>query len=175
MEKKNPNEKQFTFKQKYPVVHTRLDYWFISSNLEKMAYSCDILTSITPDHSGLKLQLRNLSDNYVFGKSYWKFNNSLCEDKEFVENMFKKIKELKDEFSSQFSTKISLWDFMKMKMREFTIKFSKEKAKTRRLQIESLEKEIDELEKKLTLNSPRSIIDDIGNKRATLRKMYDYY
>ena len=87
--KKNPNEKQFTFKQKYPVVHTRLDYWFISSNLEKMAYSCDILTSITPDHSGLKLQLRNLSDNYVFGKSYWKFNNSLCEDKVFVENMFK--------------------------------------------------------------------------------------
>ena len=172
--KKNPNEKQFTFKQKYPVVHTRLDYWFISSNLEKMAYSCDILTSITPDHSGLRLQLKNLSDNYVFGKSYWKFNNSLCEDKEFVENMFKKIKELKDEFSSQFSTKISLWDFMKMKMREFTIKFSKEKAKTRRLQIESLEKEIDELEKKLTLNSPRSIIDDIGNKRATLRKMYDY-
>ena len=172
--KKNPNEKQFTFKQKNPIVHTRLDYWFISSNLQKNVYSCDILTSITPDHSGLKLQLRDMSDNFVFGKSYWKFNNSLCEDKIFVETMFEKIRAFKEEFSSQISNKILLWDFMKMKMREFIIKFSKEKAKTRRLQIQKLEREIDELEKQVTLNSPRSIIDDIGNKKATLRTMYKY-
>ena len=172
--KKNPNEKQFTFKQNYPAVHTRLDYWFISSNLEKLTHSCNILTSITPDHSGLKLQLRSLSDNYVFGKSYWKFNNSLCEDKVFVEKMFEKIRGLKEEFSSHLSNKIMVWDFMKMKMREFIIKFSKEKAKTRRLQIQRLEKEIDELEKRLTLNSPRNILDDIENKKVTLRKMYEY-
>ena len=37
--KKNPSEKQFTFKQKQPAVQTRLDYWFISSNLDKSNYT----------------------------------------------------------------------------------------------------------------------------------------
>ena len=171
---KNPNKKQFTFKQKQPVVQTRLDYWFVSSNLEKNANSCDILTSITPDHSGVKLQFNSLVDNYVFGKSYWKLNNSLCEDKGFVDIMSEKIRGLKEEFSPQISSKILLWDFMKMKMREFIIKFSKENAKNRRLQMKSLEKEISELEKRLTVNSPRSMIDDIRDKKITLSKLYEY-
>ena len=37
-------------------------------------------------------------------------------------------------------------------------KVSKEKAKTRRLQIQKLEMEIHELEKQVTVNSPRSIM-----------------
>ena len=61
--------------------------------------SCNILTSITPDHSDIKLQLRNLSDNYVIREVlhvYWKFNNSLCEaDSRFLETMLEKNKSIK--------------------------------------------------------------------------------
>ena len=172
--RKNPNKKQFTFKQKQPIVQTRLDYWFISSDLEKLVQSCDILLSITPDHSGVILRFRNLVDNFTFGKSYWKFNNSLCEDKFFVEKMNDEIRELKEQLIPQISDKRLLWDFMKMKMREFIITFSKEKAKVRRLAIKRLENEIEELEKQLLLTPARSIVDDIENKKATLKKMYEY-
>ena len=171
---KNPSEKQFTYKQKQPLVQTRLDYWFVSSTLKQQVYSCDIVPSITPDHSGVILRFKSLVDAYVLGKSYWKFNNSFCEDKVFVDKMLDKIKELKEELIPQIIDKRLLWDFMKMKMREFIITFSKEKAKVRRLEIERLEKEIGELEKQLVSTSPKSMIDDIEIKKSTLSKIYDY-
>ena len=88
--------------------------------------------------------------------------------------MLDKIKELKEELIPQIIDKRLLWDFMKMKMREFIITFSKEKAKVRRLEIERLEKEIGELEKQLVSTSPKSMIDDIEIKKSTLSKIYDY-
>ena len=172
--KKNPGKKQFTFKQKQPVVQTRLDYWFISLNLDKLVHTCHILPSITPDHSGVKLVFRNLVDNFDYGKSYWKFNNSLCEDKVFVDKMIDKIKELKEDLVPQISDKLLLWDFMKMKIREFIISFSKEKAKWRRHEVEKLEKEIGKLEDQLILAPSKNVIDEIEDKKAALSKLYDY-
>jgi len=88
--------------------------------------------------------------------------------------MIDKIKELKEELTPQILDKRLLWDFMKMKMREFIITFAKGKAKVRRLEIERLEKEIGELEKQLISTSPKSKIDEIENKNTTLSKLYDY-
>ena len=102
------------------------------------------------------LQFNQLADNFKYGKSYWKFNNSLCADKCFVDKMNVKIRELKEEFIPQFSDKRLLWDFMKMKMREFIIKFSQARARLRRLEAEKLEKEINELENQL-VSAPSKI------------------
>ena len=172
--KKYPNDKQFTFKRKHPVVQTRLDYWFITRNLEKLVDSCNILSSITPDHSGIRLQFKNLVDTFEYGKSYWKFNNSLCEDKVFVDEMMDKIRELKEQLTLEIVDKLLLWDFMKMKMREFVIRFSKEKAKFRRLEIERLEKDIELLENELLLTQSSKVFDEIEEKKSALGKMYDY-
>ena len=86
--------------------------------------------------------------------------------------MIDKIKELKEELIPQIIDKRFLWDFMKMKMREFIITFSKEKAKVRRLEIKRLEKEIVELEKQLVSTSPKIMIDKIENKKTALGKLY---
>ena len=68
--KRNPNKKQFTFRQKWPIIQSRLDYWFGSASLQKFVDKCDILTSITPDHSCVVLQLRHTVDTFCLGKSY---------------------------------------------------------------------------------------------------------
>ena len=120
--KRNPCKKEFTFKQKQPLVQSRLDYWFISTSLEKLVDKCEILTSLTPDHSGIKLKFRNLKDTYNFGKSYWKFNSSLCLDKIFVDKMNVEIRNLK-ETVGEFSNRLLFWDYMKMKMRQFAMKY----------------------------------------------------
>ena len=172
--KNNPNVKRFTFKKKQPGVQTRLDYWFISSNLDSLVQTCNILPSITPDHSGVKIVFRSLVDKFDFGKSYWKFNNSLCEDKAFVDKMIGKIKELKEHLVPQISDKLLLWDFMKMKIREFIITYSKEKAKLRRREVKKLEKEIEELENQLILAPSKGIVDKIEDKKVILTKLYDY-
>ena len=172
--KRNPDERKFTFRQKWPVIQSRLDYWFASSSLEKLVNKCLSLTSVTPDHSGIILQFNQLADNFKYGKSYWKFNNSLCADKCFVDKMNDKIRELKEEFIPQFSDKRLLWDFMKMKMREFIIKFSQARARLRRLETEKLEKEINELENQLVSAPSKNIVDEIEDKKSSLAKLHDY-
>ena len=66
---------------------------------------------------------------------------------------------------------------MKMKMREFIISFSKEKAKWRRHEVEKLEKEIGKLENHLLLAPSKNVIDEIEDKKAILSKyckLYEY-
>ena len=67
------------------------------------------------------------------------------EAKDFVEEMNKKIQELKAEWSLQILNKLVFWDFLKMKMREFIITYSRKKAKAMRVEIELLEKQIKDL------------------------------
>ena len=127
--KRNAQERQFTFRQKWPVVQSRLDYWFISSKLEKLVCVSDMLISITPDHSGIRIKFRHMVDKLCYGKSYWKFNNSLCLDKEFVEGMKSEILNLDEKWRPQIGNKVVFWDFIKMKMREYIIRYSSGKAK----------------------------------------------
>ena len=133
--------------------------------------TCEILTSITPDHSGVRLEFNDLVDKFVFGKSYWKFNSSLCMDKDFVEEVNKEIQELKAEWSLQILNKLVFWDFLKMKMREFIITYSRKKAKARRVEIELLEKQIKDLEGELVVGPTKYIVDCIEGKRDKLNKL----
>ena len=124
---------------------------------------------VAPDHSGIFLKLKPIRGNESYGKSYWKFNSSLCLDKEFVQGMCEEIKWLRE-----FDTKSSFWDFLKMKMRSFAIKFSKKKSKERRLSIDQLEHDIILLEKDLISSPNRGrIIKDIENKKGQLKKLYN--
>ena len=52
-----------------------------------------------------------------------------------------------------------------MKMREFVIGYSKEKAKLRRQEIDKLEREITLLENQLLAAPSKSIVDEINNKK----------
>ena len=155
--KRNPMLKQFTFRQITPLVQSRLDYWFISKGLENIILTCDIMTSVAPDHSGIFLKLKPIRGNESYGKSYWKFNSSLCLDKEFVQGMCEEIKNIEKKWLREFDTKSSFWDFLKMKMRSFAMKFSKKKSKERRLSIDQLEHEIILLEKDLMSSPNRGI------------------
>ena len=89
--------------------------------------------------------------------------------------MIDKIKELKEYLVPQISDKLLLWDFRKMKIREFIMSFSKEKAKWRRNEVEKLEKEIEKLEDQLLLAPSRNVIDEIEYKKAALSNLYDYF
>ena len=65
--KRHPNKKEFTFRQKQPLVQSRLDYIFISSKVDKLIRKSEILPSITPDHAGVRIEFNNLVDSFVYG------------------------------------------------------------------------------------------------------------
>ena len=120
--------------------------------------------------------MKPIRGNENYGKSYWKFNSSLCLDKDFVQGMCEEIKNIEIKWlrEIQFDTKSSFWDFLKMKMRSFAMKFSKKKSKDRRLSIDQLEHEIILLEKDLISSPNRGIIiKDIENKKGQLKKLYN--
>ena len=170
----HPNKKEYTFKQKTPFVQSRLDYIFISSKLKKIVKDSEIVPSITPDHAGVRVEFLNDSDSFSFGKSYWKFNSSLCSDKDFQDGVRIKISEIEETWRDQISSKVKFWEFMKMKLREYIMKFSRERAKLRKLQVEKLEKELKDLNDQLVINFQKKIQDQIDLKKVELEKMFDY-
>ena len=125
---RNGIKKQFTFRQVNPFMKIRLDYWFITEKFEEIVVNCNIIPSLAPDHSAVQLQFYNkaiLSSNAK--GSYWKFNNSLCKDEEYVQLMKEEIIDLKQKYQKAIKDSRVLWDKKKMKIGNFTRKYSKEK------------------------------------------------
>jgi len=65
------------------------------------------------------------------GPGFWKFNNSLLEDCEYVDKLQEEIPLFNNKYSDVQNLSLK-WDLIKMEIHGFTIKFSKLKAKQRR-------------------------------------------
>ena len=171
----NGLKKQFTYRQVNTFMRSRLDYWFISNKLKEIVLKCNIIPSIAPDHSAVLLQLYNRPVTVSNAKrSYWKFNNSLCSDLVYVQQMKEEIVNLKRKYQTEIEDKRVLWDFLKMKIANFTRKYSKEKVKERKQNIEDLEKEINCIENDLVDNAEKEKIELLESKRTELKACYNY-
>ena len=165
--KRNSDKIQFTYRQSNPLIQSRLDYWITSNELDKKVVECDIMPSIAPDHSAIYLVLN--VDNKVFqnrGPSYWKFNNSLCLDVEYVQHMKTEIISFIDQGKKEITDKRVLWDFVKMKICEYTSKYSRVKAKERKDKLNQIQKEIQRLENLLISFQDNSILEDFKVKKG---------
>ena len=78
--------KRYTWRQPTPLKMSRLDFFLISEELLNFTTSTDILPGYRTDHSIVTAQF-SLND-LPKGKSYWKFNNSLLKDIDYI-NMVK--------------------------------------------------------------------------------------
>ena len=78
-----PKKRQVTWMRQN--VGTRIDRLYISSLLKGMISDFETVPCSCSDHSCIVLNLKSLGNDAVtFGKSYWKFNNDLLEDENFV-------------------------------------------------------------------------------------------
>ena len=84
-----PSKRQYTWRRFNTIQQGRLDYFLISDSLVTEVKNIEILPGYRSDHSIVCLSLKN----QITGqrpKGYWKFNNSLLRDIEYV-NQVKKI------------------------------------------------------------------------------------
>ena len=95
-------------------------------------------------------------------------------DKEFVNVINCKIKDIETNWRHQILDKVMFWDFMKMKLREYIMSYSREKAKIRRAQIKKIEREIRDMETQLLVTPLRVLSDEIAMKKNELEKLYEY-
>lgn len=92
-----PELKRFTWKKKNPCKQARLDYFLISENLFQFVKTANIDPSYRSDHAMVTLEF-NLT-KFKQGKSYWKLNNSLLTDMEYLKQINKKILEVKRQYA----------------------------------------------------------------------------
>ena len=146
---RNPKTKIYTFRQKHVsgLIQRRLDYFYISNSMQVSVKNTDVLASLLTDHSPITFScLKNEESNR--GRGFWKFNNSLIENVEYV---FQKKKIILDTLNKLFNENILddqvLWEYMKGNIRKYTIKFSKELAKNTNKIIADLETKLKHYEK----------------------------
>ena len=95
MEDTKPTQKAVYLQTEAPLIQKRLDYFFISNQLQEPVVSIDITSAICTDHSTLYLKIDDNAATDHRGPSYWKFNNSLLREGEFVLAMRQEIIKLK--------------------------------------------------------------------------------
>ena len=113
-----------------PFKQRRLDYIFVSNSLHTSVTQIEIIPSLLSDHSAVILKLRPLVGNKR-GPGYWKFNNSLTNDNQFVSQINSKIEDYLHEIM-EISNPVIRWDFLKFKMRQFCMSYSKQKSRERK-------------------------------------------
>ena len=171
---RNPKTCRYTFRQNHSsaVIQRRLDYFFISNNMQEFFSKTDILTSFLSDHSPVFF---TSSDSALdtYGKGLWKFNSSLIENEEYVSAMKKHIMVTIKNFEKEnINDDQILWEFLKYEIRNFTKGSQKKHAKTVKEKVK-LENELKILEDNLNqsenlnrYNDAKFQLDNIYNKIA---------
>ena len=100
----------------------------------------DIIPVIKSDHSAITLFVNGTEDER-HGPSFWKFNASLIDDETYVSLIRDKYCTWIEE-GREIEYPRVLWDYIKYKIRQETITYSKFKARERRATLTSLERKI---------------------------------
>ena len=171
-----PNTKRYTWRRQNPQIHSRLDLWLISDVCQDFCDEVDIIPSIRSDHSAITISLKGMSEQK--GKGMWKINNSFLEESDFVRGITKYIKVWEDE-ASCLSSKRSRWEYMKYKIREFSVKYGKQKALRVRNDESEYDNKLKQLEEDLDRAKPESneyekILCDKREVEARLKDLEDY-
>jgi len=142
----NPDTKRYTWFRSSPVKKARLDFFLISNELMSVLDKVDISPGYRTDHSIIELEYR--TSNLKIGKGFWRFNNSLLRDPEYVNKVKDTILEVKKEYAVPvyMQAKISdipdeelyltiddnlFLEMLHMKIRQITIPYCSQKKKER--------------------------------------------
>ena len=159
------NKKQYTWRRLNPTKkQARLDFFIIHESLFQYVTNTDIIPGYRTDHSAIILKLK--FQNNERGKGYWKFNNSLLKDTQYIDKIKKIIEDVKQTYATnlnpdemipnqdlQFNINDQLFlETLLMMIRGDTIKYSSIKKKLSCKEEQSLEKEIKDLEDNINTN-----------------------
>ena len=164
------DRKEFTWSSSYsPWVARRLDYILINATTFDKVISCDISPAPNSDHQGVELEIK--TDAINRGPSYWKFNQSLLKDSDYIDLINSKIEFCKTALVG-FPAHIR-WDYCKSQIKECSISYSRHKATLKRNEIALLRASLKNLQSRLA-NTPKSD-DTLLNEMKDTKLALDLY
>ena len=102
-----------------------------SLNVDILEITVDKMTHHDSDHSPVNISLTSEDQSAPRGPGFWKFNNSLLQNEEFVTKLKSLIQNAKEKYK-KVTDKRLFWEMIKMEIRIFSIRFAKRKAKEKR-------------------------------------------
>ena len=96
------------------------------------------LNSIISDDQGRYVIIFSSVDKQKYGPSFWQFNASLVNDTNFVTLLAESILEWLNEFNAVTDKRV-LWDLVKYRIRQMSIKYSKERVREKRERVSNIE------------------------------------
>ena len=159
----NENKMKYTVRRLNPVKkQARLDFFIVSEDIFQLVTKSSIVSGYRTDHSGISLKIK--FQDAERGQGYWKFNNSLLKDKDYIKIVKDAIEETKDIYANNNNTlgvNINnqyiiddqlLLETLLFTIRGETIKYSSRKKRETLQEGKKLEEEIELLEENLNNN-----------------------
>lgn len=169
---KYPDQRSFTWRQRRPEIHCRLDVWLISDTLQDFVKEVDIKPSIRSDHSSILLRLDSFKTSR--GHGYWKLNNSMVEEYDYIKLISDGFNEWNEEIKDIQDDRIK-WEYIKYKIRLVSIIYGKSRKKRLDLRHSELENKLDNM---YTLLDSKDESDEEDNLRfeveAELKELDTY-
>ena len=167
---KNPGLVGFTWANPSMKIQCRLDYFLVSEQLKQCVEDCKIIPNIHSDHSALALSVLFDESELPRGPGFWKFNNSLLSDTNYVQLLTFQFPEFAKKHQ-QVKDKGLHWEMIKMEIRAFTIKFSKKKAKRKRDEEIALLSEMTKIQTELQTSYSDSLKIELDRVKSKLSKI----
>ena len=169
---RNPEKKQYAWTQKKPLIRRRLDYWLISTEIQDDITEANIIPAIKSDHSAITLTINSL-DKQPFGPSHWKFNSSLLDDASYIHLITSKFADWLNEFKDVNDKRV-LWDLIKCRIRQVSVKYSKEKARERRARLVEAEQKVTQCDLICNTDPSEKNIYNLETAKYEYELLYDY-
>ena len=104
---------------------------------------------------------------------YWKFNASLLDDSDFVWLITENVPVWLEEFT-EVDDKRVLWDLIKYRIRQVTIKYSKEKANARREKLKTVEDSLKQCEDECSRDPSPDNVEKLENLKIEYESLYEH-
>ena len=144
----NQEEERCTWRRKKPDIQCRLDFFLTSQSLISKINTSDIVPGYKTDHSMITMAI--VTNSNPRGPGFWKLNTSFLSEDNYVTKIKNTIQETKNEYANNSSVSPALlWEMIKLKIRETSLNYAKQRKKERADQTEELEKTITTLERTL--------------------------
>ena len=150
----HPLVRDYTWERADGSVKSRLDMWWIPSNLLR-SVSAEILPFFRSDHKYVSL---TLSLDAVRGKGIWKCNNSHLSDADFRERVSSFWQQWKLR-ETDFCLQSAWWDAGKVRLKRIAMQFAHEKSSRTKQRIASFDCTVIHLQARINRGEPvRSLL-----------------
>ena len=181
-----PDKRAYSWRKFNSIKQGRLDYFLISNDLLGEIRSSSIKPGYRSDHSLVTISIKK--KEFKRDRTFWKFNNSLLKDLDYVniiKGLIETVKqqyailiyspnELKDIPANEIQFNISdqlFFETLLMEIRGKTISYSSHKQKTEREKEKNLNEKLSTIEKNNPISEEDTTkIEEIRNELEQLRK-----